>query len=113
MTAETEQLIRDHAHRIWEGEGRPEGRALAHWAMAEAEVARLAGAPAARTPAKTPRIAKPAGKRAAARKAAPQPAAKAAPKSAPKTKAPAAAATTADPKPKRTRRTGKAKAAEV
>ena len=31
MQDNLEQLIRAHAHRLWEDEGRPEGRAEAHW----------------------------------------------------------------------------------
>jgi Protein of unknown function (DUF2934) len=31
------QLIRRRAYRIWEREGRPEGRALGHWVQAESE----------------------------------------------------------------------------
>jgi len=33
-------IIRDTAYAIWEAEGRPEGRALQHWFMAEQQVAR-------------------------------------------------------------------------
>jgi hypothetical protein len=33
-----EQRIRDIAYFLWEEEGRPEGRALEHWAAAEALV---------------------------------------------------------------------------
>lgn len=29
-----EERIRDRAYRLWEAEGRPEGRAEAHWALA-------------------------------------------------------------------------------
>jgi len=32
-------LIRARAHQIWEREGRPEGRHLEHWEMANAEIA--------------------------------------------------------------------------
>lgn len=31
MQDNLEQLIRAQAHRLWEEEGRPEGRAEAHW----------------------------------------------------------------------------------
>lgn len=34
-----EQRIRDHAYRLWIEEGRPEGRAEAHWDMARELVA--------------------------------------------------------------------------
>lgn len=30
-----ERQIREHAYYLWEQEGRPHGRALAHWAVAE------------------------------------------------------------------------------
>lgn len=33
-----EQVIRDHAYRIWEQEGRPEGRQQEHWVQAEREL---------------------------------------------------------------------------
>jgi hypothetical protein len=33
-------IIRDTAYAIWEAEGRPEGRSLQHWFMAEQQVAR-------------------------------------------------------------------------
>ena len=36
--ADDEQRIRERAHRLWEEEGRPEGRELAHWAEAERQV---------------------------------------------------------------------------
>ena len=38
MTAELDHEIRQRAHGIWEQEGRPAGRAEAHWAMASAEL---------------------------------------------------------------------------
>lgn len=34
----SEETIRRRAHEIWEGEGRPEGRAAEHWRRAAAEV---------------------------------------------------------------------------
>jgi hypothetical protein len=37
--ASQEQRIRERAYAIWEGEGRPAGRAEAHWLQAEAEIA--------------------------------------------------------------------------
>jgi hypothetical protein len=40
-----EQRIRDRAHRIWEDEGRPEGRAETHWERACALVASEDGLP--------------------------------------------------------------------
>jgi Protein of unknown function (DUF2934) len=33
-----EQAIRERAYRIWEAEGRPDGKELDHWLRAEAEV---------------------------------------------------------------------------
>ena len=33
-----EATIRERAYAIWEGEGRPDGRSLAHWLKAEAEI---------------------------------------------------------------------------
>ena len=34
-----QQRLREIAHRIWEAEGRPDGRADVHWRAAEAELA--------------------------------------------------------------------------
>ena len=39
MSGDEELRIRERAHAIWEREGRPEGREVAHWHMAAAEVA--------------------------------------------------------------------------
>lgn len=39
MYQEDEDRIRIRAHRIWEREGRPEGRADEHWEMAREEIA--------------------------------------------------------------------------
>jgi Protein of unknown function (DUF2934) len=36
--AEREQRVRGRAHAIWEDEGRPEGEAVRHWCVAEAEL---------------------------------------------------------------------------
>jgi hypothetical protein len=38
MPNDRERKIRDRAHRLWEDEGRPEGRQLAHWGEAERQV---------------------------------------------------------------------------
>lgn len=38
-TTEDEDRVRQKAHELWEGEGRPEGRAEAHWAQAREIVA--------------------------------------------------------------------------
>jgi hypothetical protein len=38
MAAGRERLIRERAYRIWQEEGRPEGRATQHWLRAEAEI---------------------------------------------------------------------------
>lgn len=51
MIADTEDLIRERAHRIWENEGRPDGRAEAHWDIARAEVAGVRGSGNAKRPA--------------------------------------------------------------
>ncbi|MFZ4407144.1 MAG: DUF2934 domain-containing protein [Paracraurococcus sp.] len=34
-----QQRIRERAYTLWEQEGRPEGRAAAHWALARHQVA--------------------------------------------------------------------------
>lgn len=39
MAEDLEQRIRQRAHAIWEHEGRPEGRAEAHWDLAREEIA--------------------------------------------------------------------------
>ncbi len=33
-----EQMIRERAYALWEKEGRPDGRSVAHWLQAEAEI---------------------------------------------------------------------------
>jgi aspartyl/asparaginyl beta-hydroxylase (cupin superfamily) len=38
MLQDREQAVRDRAYAIWEQDGRPEGRSLAHWSQAEAEI---------------------------------------------------------------------------
>lgn len=38
MSEDREQRIRERAHRIWEEEGRPEGREDEHWRRAEREI---------------------------------------------------------------------------
>jgi len=38
MSEEREQAIRERAYAIWEQEGCPEDRSLAHWLQAEAEI---------------------------------------------------------------------------
>jgi hypothetical protein len=55
MIGEQDVLIRARAHGIWEREGRPEGRASAHWAMASAEIAAEATVPGAAVTAKPTR----------------------------------------------------------
>jgi Protein of unknown function (DUF2934) len=37
-TVDRQQLIRGRAYAIWEEEGRPDGKALAHWLQAETEI---------------------------------------------------------------------------
>ncbi len=39
MSDEREEAIRERAYAIWEQEGRPDGKSLAHWLQAEAETA--------------------------------------------------------------------------
>lgn len=39
MADDLERRIADRAYRIWEREGRPEGRAADHWEMAREEIA--------------------------------------------------------------------------
>jgi hypothetical protein len=36
--ADRENRVRERAHRIWEDEGRPEGRDADHWRRAEVEI---------------------------------------------------------------------------
>ena len=38
MPQNREQKIKERAHRLWEDEGRPEGRELGHWREAELQV---------------------------------------------------------------------------
>ena len=38
MSEQREQAIRERAYALWEQDGRPEGRSLAHWSQAEAEI---------------------------------------------------------------------------
>jgi hypothetical protein len=38
MIADREEEIRKRAREIWEAEGRPEGREIAHWEQAKAEI---------------------------------------------------------------------------
>ncbi len=66
-TERTEKKVRDRAYRIWEEEGRPEGRAVQHWQRALKEVfaTPVATAPAAaKAPAATATktVAEPAAK---------------------------------------------------
>jgi DUF2934 family protein len=53
MAAEHQGDIAERAYRIWEGEGRPNGRDLDHWLRAEAELHAECAKPAAQ-PAKNP-----------------------------------------------------------
>ncbi|WP_035694136.1 DUF2934 domain-containing protein [Azospirillum halopraeferens] len=39
MAEDLEHRIRQRAHEIWERDGRPEGRASDHWALAREEIA--------------------------------------------------------------------------
>ena len=38
MLQDREQAVRERAYALWERDGRPEGRSLAHWCQAEAEI---------------------------------------------------------------------------
>jgi hypothetical protein len=38
MLEDREHAIRERAYAIWERHGRPDGRSLAHWSQAEAEI---------------------------------------------------------------------------
>ena len=38
MSEQREQVIRERAYALWEQDGRPEGRSLAHWSQAETEI---------------------------------------------------------------------------
>jgi Protein of unknown function (DUF2934) len=38
MLQDRERAVRERAYAIWEQNGRPEGRSLAHWWQAEAEI---------------------------------------------------------------------------
>jgi hypothetical protein len=38
MSDEREPAIRQRAYAIWEQEGRPDGKSLAHWLQAETEI---------------------------------------------------------------------------
>ena len=38
MSEPQEEAIRERAYTLWEQDGRPEGRSLAHWFKAEAEL---------------------------------------------------------------------------
>ena len=38
MSEQKEQAIRERAYALWEQDGRPEGRSLAHWSQAETEI---------------------------------------------------------------------------
>src|SRR5262249_23708239 len=38
MTLDRQQLIRARAYAMWEEDGRPDGKALAHWLKAESEI---------------------------------------------------------------------------
>lgn len=48
--ASDDQRIRERAHRLWEDEGRPEGRAEIHWAQAREIVALEENGATARRP---------------------------------------------------------------
>jgi len=39
MSESREQAVRERAYALWEQDGRPEGRSVAHWSQAEMEIA--------------------------------------------------------------------------
>ena len=39
MLESREHAIRERAYALWQQDGRPEGRSLAHWSQTEAEIA--------------------------------------------------------------------------
>jgi hypothetical protein len=43
MSPDLQDRIRTRAYELWESEGRPESRALAHWQQAEREVVKARG----------------------------------------------------------------------
>lgn len=57
MTKDWEAALRQRAYEIWEREGRPHGRDLAHWQLALAELSAEPAPPAAR-PVRKPRAPK-------------------------------------------------------
>ena len=61
MSEQREQAIRERAYALWEQDGRPEDRSLAHWSQAEAEIGteRSAVDPNEASIAKSPRRRKP------------------------------------------------------
>ncbi len=50
MSNISEQQIREHAHRLWEQDGSPEGRADAYWHQAKTELESDEQAPDAPAP---------------------------------------------------------------
>lgn len=72
MSDDKQDRIRQRAHAIWEGQGRPEGQDREHWAQATREIEAeetakkkpaAKSAPKVKAPAaKTPAAKKPAGK---------------------------------------------------
>jgi hypothetical protein len=39
MSESREQAVRERAYALWEQDGRPDGRGVAHWSQAEMEIA--------------------------------------------------------------------------
>ena len=59
-----QERIRQRAHEIWEGEGRPEGRHAEHWTQASREIEAQGGRappPAPATPDDSPTVTAPGG----------------------------------------------------
>jgi hypothetical protein len=70
MIEEVEDRIRERAHALWEGEGRPAGRAEAHWFQAAAEIVARKTRAATRPKAARAAAAAPAASRTAKTRAA-------------------------------------------
>ena len=54
MARDREQAIRERAYEIWQQEGRPEGRAVEHWILAERALAGSAEPPQSEQPPAQP-----------------------------------------------------------
>jgi hypothetical protein len=95
MNGKRDEQIRSRAYKIWEREGRPQGRQEHHWHQAIREVDEGAGDQAPEAPAASALV----GKAGAAAKRTPAPKPPAEPKTPTKPKAAAKPKATAKPKP--------------